>query len=1026
MSGKTDKIGAVAVVGGGIAGVQSALDLADMGFLVYLIEKTPAIGGVMAMLDKTFPTNDCSMCILSPKLVDCSRHQNIKILTGSEVMSINGEAGNFSVKVHKTPRYVDINKCTSCGECAEVCPISLPNEFEQGLVKRKAIYKYYPQAIPNAYVIDKIGDGKKKKCVNCGKCVEVCKAGAINQEEEPEDIDLKVGSVILAIGAQPFDPSVKKEFGYSLYENVVTSIEFERILSASGPYQGKILRPGDNKKPERIAWIQCVGSRDSSVDKEYCSSMCCMYTAKEAVIAKEHDSDIEPTIFYIDIRSFGKDFDKYIERAKKEHGIKYVRSRISEISEESESKDLILRYEDEHGELREDTFNMVVLSVGLCISEGRKKVMERLGLEVNDFGFPYSHQKNPVALVKPGIFMAGSFAEPQAIPESVMQASAAAAQAAALLKEAKGTLVAVKKKHPERDVYGEVPRIGVFICHCGINIGGKVDIPSVVEFAGKLDNVEFADENLYTCSEDTQKKIVEAINSHRLNRVIVAACTPRTHEPLFQKSLSEAGLNPYLLEMTNIREHCSWVHEDGEKATEKAKQLITMTAAKSRLLEPIPTMKINITQKALVIGGGIAGMTSALSLADQGFETVLVEKDKKLGGKLNNIHYTVEGITAEDLLAELDRKLQDNELVTVYTDSHLEKTDGYVGNYNSLIHTPDGEVEFKHGVVILAVGSEEYKPASYGYGTNEKIMTQPDLENMLDTMAPEDIKNGKTFVMIQCVESREGERNYCSRTCCMHAVKNALKIKELNPKAEVFILYRDLMTYGFWERYYKQAREKGVMFLQYDVNKKPEVIIDYNNDTIIIKTWEPLFREELEIKTDYLVLSSGMKPNSDNEEIAKMLKVPTNDDGFFLEAHVKLRPVDFSTRGVFLAGSCHAPKFIGESIYQAQAAAARAATLLAKPDLEAEANIAEINRDICTGCLTCVPLCPYTAIDSITETVNGKEIVYARVNEGLCQGCGSCVAACPSKAAEQRGFKNSQILAMIKANVSFADTGGVK
>ena len=1021
MSGKTEKIGAVAVVGAGIAGVQSALDLAEMGFLVYLIEKTPAIGGIMSMLDKTFPTNDCSMCILSPKLVDCSRNQNIRILTNSEVTGIKGKAGNFSVSIYKKPRYIDIDKCTSCGDCAEACPISIPNEFEQRLSERAPIFKHYPQAIPNAYVIDKTVYSKKKRCIDCMKCVKVCKAEAINHEEKPEDIDLKVGAVILAMGAQPFDPSVKKEFGYSVYKNVVTSLEYERILSASGPYEGKILRPGDGKKPKKIAWIQCVGSRDHTVHNEYCSAMCCMYTAKEAVITKEHEADIEPTVFYIDVRSFGKDFDKYIDRAKKEHGIKYVRSRVSEITEVPQTGDLTIRYEDESGDLHDDTFDMVVLSVGLCMSEGRKKVIDQLGLEMNEFGFAFSHQKDPVALIKPGIFMAGSFLEPQAIPESVMQASAAAASAAALIKEARGTLVTVKETPPQRDVSKEEPRIGVYVCHCGINISAKVDISSVVGYVKTLDNVVYVEDNLYTCSEDTQEKIAEAINTHRLNRIIVAACTPRTHEPLFQKSLADAGLNPYLLEMTNIREHCSWVTEDRDMATQKAKQLIAMTVAKSRLLESIPTMKINMTQKALVIGGGVAGMTSALSLADQGYETTLVEKGETLGGMLNTIHYTVEGINVCELFEKLKSDLQKNPLVTVYTDSKVEKVEGYVGNYKSIISTPDKEVAYEHGVIILAVGSQEYEPTSYEYTTDERILTQADMENRLHGSQAEDIKDGETFVMIQCVESRENERNFCSRVCCMQAIKNALKIKELNPKAEVFILYRDLMTYGFWEKYYKQARETGVMFLQYDPEKKPTVT---TGGDIIIKCWENLLQQELSLKADWLILASGMKPNAENEELAKLLKVPTNDDGFFLEAHVKLRPVDFSTRGVFLAGSCHAPKFIGESIYQAQAAAARAATLLAKPDLEAEATIADINTDTCTGCLTCAALCPYTAIDPVTKLINGREISYAVVNEGLCQGCGTCVAACPSGSIDQRGFKDRQIVAMIRAYAPYSSTGG--
>jgi heterodisulfide reductase subunit A len=1020
MSGK-EMIGAVAVVGGGIAGVQSSLDLADMGFKVYLIEKTPAIGGIMAMLDKTFPTNDCSMCILSPKLVDCSRHPNIEIMTLSEVKGIEGEPGNFKVKVHKKPRYVNIDKCTSCGACTEVCPIKLPSEFEQGLAMRKAAYKVYPQAIPNAYVIDKEGQPGYRGCIECMACVKACNVGAVEHEQAPEDIELDAGAVILAMGAHPFEPDVKKEFGYGKFKNVVTSLEFERILSASGPYQGHIKRPGDGKDPERIAWVQCVGSRDRTVKHEYCSAMCCMYTAKEAVIAKEHEPKISPTVFYIDVRSYGKDFDRYITRAKEEHGIRYVRSRISEIYEKRESGDLIIRYEDEKGDLHEEVFDMAVLSIGLCMNDSRSETLKELGLEVNEFGFAYSHQKDPVSLLRPGIFMSGSFMEPQAIPEAVMQASAAASQAAALLKDSRGSLAAPRAEYKERDVSGEEARIGVFLCHCGINIGSTVDVPGVVEFAKGLDNVVYADENMYTCSEDTQKKIADVIGEHKLNRVIVAACTPRTHEPLFKKSLAEAGLNPHLLEMTNIREHCSWVHSDCGLATQKSKDLVAMTVAKSRKLEPIPSMKIDVTQRALVIGGGVSGMTAALSLADQGYETLLIEREDRLGGRLNELHYTVEGIDIKELQADLHKRIEENGELKVHLSSSIKAIKGYVGNYEIEVETPGGTIEEKVGAVVVAVGAEEYKPSTYGYGSDDRIKTQSELESRLALIKPDMVEDGETFVFLQCVESREKGREYCSRICCMGALKNALKIKELNPRAEVFILYRDLMTYGFFERHYMQARDKGVMFLQFDPDRKPQVDI---GGRITLKVWEPMLGEELEIVADHLILSSGMKPDQDNDKLARMLKVPINQDGFFLEAHVKLKPVDFSTRGVFLAGCCHLPKFLGESIYQGQAAAARAATLLASPSLEAEPNIAIVDVDMCSGCKTCISLCPYNAIDSVTEEIDGIEVTHAQVNEGLCQGCGTCVAACPSGAMHQRGFKDDQILAMVRAIGSCQPGGG--
>ncbi|MEM0467059.1 MAG: CoB--CoM heterodisulfide reductase iron-sulfur subunit A family protein [Candidatus Thermoplasmatota archaeon] len=1012
MTKKTEKIGAVAVIGGGITGVQAALDLADMGFKIFLFEKTPAIGGVMAQLDKTFPTNDCSMCILSPKLVDCARHPNIQMYTNTDVEAIHGKPGNFTIKATKKPRYVDLQKCTACGSCADVCPIKLPNEYEFGLVDRKAIYKCYPQAIPNAYVIDKIGDGKKRKCVECMKCVEVCTSGAINHKEQPETFEVSVGAVIIAAGSTPFNPVIKPEFGYTKYKNVLTSIEFERILSASGPFQGKILRPSDQKEPKKIAWIHCVGSRDASVGNPYCSAMCCMYTAKEAVIAKEHSKHIEPTVFYIDIRSYGKDFDRYIDRAKQEHNIRYVRSRISEIIEDPKTKNLVIRYEDDCGELKNEVFDMVVLSVGLCSSEPRRhELLEKLGVPLNEFGFIRSHPDDPVTTNIPGVFVAGSILEPQAIPESVTQASAAAAKAAMLLADVRGTLVQEKTYPKERDVSDQEPRVGVFICHCGINIGGILDIEQLVSYTKKLPSVVHVEANLYSCSEDTQKKIAEAIKKHNLNRILVAACTPRTHEPLFQKSLRQAGLNPFLLEMTNIREQCSWVHMNTpKKATEKAEKLIAMNVAKTRLLQPIRTVQIPVIQTALIIGGGIAGMTAALSLADQGFETVLVEKENRLGGHLHDLFYTVDGVDIQKLLQSTTEKIRNHPRIKTYLNAQVKNVKGYVGNYESEIQTPAGLERYTHGVIVVATGVQEYIPTTYNYGKDNRILTQTNLEKQLATMTKDDIVDGETFVMIQCVESRDEKRSYCSRICCMQAVKNALKIKELNPKAEVFILYRDLMTYGFKEIFYKQAREQGIMFMQYDPCKKPKLEI---KKELSVNIYEPMLQETVEIPAHHVILASGMKPYEDTERLAKLLKVPITSDGFFLEAHVKLRPVDFSTRGVFLAGCCHTPKFIAESIYQGQAAAARAGTLLSSLFLESEPNVAVVNKEVCSGCKTCIITCPYHAIDSIQEEQKGKKVVYAKVNEGLCQGCGTCVAACPAGAIEQCGFKDRQILPMV-------------
>jgi heterodisulfide reductase subunit A-like polyferredoxin len=1459
-------VGAAMVVGGGIGGMQAALDLADAGIKVYLVETKSAIGGRMAQLDKTFPTNDCAMCTMAPRLVEIGRHRDIEILTLSDVERVEGQAGNFSITVKRRPRFVDETKCTGCGLCTSSCPVDLPSEFDFGLGQRKAIYRPFPQAVPNVFAISRRGAspcqagcpihqgaqgyvalvaqgrfdealdvilrdnpipsicgricthpceaactrrnvddpvnmpalkrfvtdrrpdyqlpkpsvperperiaivgsgpaglvcayhlrqkgyqpvvfealpvaggmlaagipsfrlprpvlnaeldrlraigieirvntpvgraigfdelrrqyaavfvaigahlerrlgvpgedlpgviggleflrrvnlegpraagrrvlvigggnsaldaartarrcgaeqvtlvyrrtraempadpreiedaeregvklvfltapnsfqaadgrlaglecmrmrlgapdasgrpapqpipgsefvlpadtvivtigqspdvatmgerlglvstkwgtlsadavtletavpgvfvggdcvtgpdvvvtamlaGKKaansidrwlngqdlragreiegpyhteyvvdtkgvlparqvavpaleaagraksfdevhigyteeqameeaRRCLSCGicsdchMCADACEAHAIDFSLQEEHREVKVGAVVLAPGFEPFDPAALPRYGYGRFPNVITALEFERILSASGPYSGHVQRPGD--------FIQCVGSRDC--ERDYCSSVCCMYATKEALMAKEHVGEgVECDIFFMDLRAFGKGFEAYYERAKG-RGVNYIRSRPTSIEETPGTGDLTIHYLGDGDRKKAREYDLVVLSTGMQAPRDAKRLAGLFGMDLNKFNFCQTSVFAP-AQVREGVYVGGPFTEPKDIPETVMQASAAAAKVLALLSEARGSLIAVKEYPPEIDVSGQPPRIGVFVCHCGSNIGGVVDVPSVVEYVRTLDNVVYAENNVYTCANDTQDRIKQQIHDHDLNRVIVASCSPRTHEPLFRNTCREAGLNPYLFEMANIRDQCSWVHmQEHEKATGKAKDLVRMAVAKSRLLDPLKKGKLEIKKAALVIGGGLAGMVAARELAAQGVPVYLVEREKELGGNLRRIRYLLNGERPQEALRNLIGAVSGDENIHVFTESRITAIDGSIGHFKTTISNGHGVETVEHGVVIVATGASQYQPKEFGYGNGcPEVITQLDLEARLSDRGQGGISG--TVVMIQCVGSRDKERPYCSRVCCTEAVKNALKIKQQNPQANVYVLYRDIRTYGFREAYYSKAREEGVVFLRYEEDRKPEVA--KNGGRLDVTVYAPLLEREIRIEADLVVLSAGIVPDHGNQETAQLLKIPRNQDGFFLEAHMKLRPVDFATDGVFVCGLAHAAKSIEESIIQAQAAAARASAILSKDYVELEGTISFVMDENCDGCAYCVDPCPYKALTLIEYVRGGSLKKTVEVNESLCKGCGTCQATCPKGGIVVRGFRPEQLAAQVAA-----------
>ena len=842
-------------------------------------------------------------------------------------------------------------------------------------------------------------------CIGCGLCEKVCLAGAVLYSDTPRITELEIGAVVVASGTGVFDPSRFDTYDYSNHPNVISSLEFERILSASGPYRGHLMRPYDLEEPKKIAWLQCVGSRDfNRCDNPYCSGVCCMYALKEAVISKEHaHGGLDTAIFFMDMRTYGKDFEKYYLRAQ-DQGVRFVRSRIHTVTP-VENGDLSVSYVDETGQMQSEVFNLVVLSVGLEAGAETLELAKRLGIELNSNRFVDTDGFTPVATSRPGFYVCGTLQGPKDIPQSVVEASAAACACSETMSESRWSVAKVKEIKPEKDVTGEKPRVGVFVCRCGINIAGVVDVPAVRQYAKSLPNVVYVEENLYTCSQDTQVKMAQMIEEQGINRVVVASCTPRTHEALFQETLMNAGLNKYLFEMANIRNQDSWCHSnDKVAATEKAKDLVRMAIARASLLDPLGEKRLDIVQGALVVGGGVAGMTAALGLAKQGFSVTLIEKDKELGGLSRRIAHTIEGKEVGKFLDGLVEEVKGNSRIELLTDARIAGFSGYKGNFLTQVQTgTEPEREISHGVAILATGAREYEPTEFGYGQNLGVMTQLQLDELV-TNNPGAAAAFNRVVMIQCVGSRNETNPNCSRVCCQTAVKHARELKKLNPDMEIIVLYRDMRMYGQLEEFYTQARKERIIFARFDPENQPRVDSDGAKLSVVFN--DHVLNRPVKVEADAVVLSAATL-SAENPGLASLLKIQTSPDGFFMEAHVKLRPVDFAAEGLFMCGTAHSPKLISESISQAMAAAARAGAFLAATDQTIGGVVAHVTPELCAACLVCVRSCPY-GVPQIIDNVS-------QINEALCQGCGTCVSECPAKAIELANYSDDQIMIKVEA-----------
>ncbi len=1001
-----EKVGAVLVIGSGVGGIRSAFDLAESGFKVYLTDRSPGIGGTLYQLETWFPDNQCELCKLLPVFNrdECSQfclrrdlsHPNIELIPNSIITKLTGEPSNFKASLDVKSRWVIEEKCTACGLCAQVCPVEVNDEFDRSLKKRKAIYIRNPQAVPNVYTVD------RENCTNCGKCVKVCPTKAVILNMPDTKCELSVGAVIVSSGSKEFDTAVMAQYGFGRYPNVLTNIQLERLLADAGPSGGQLLRPSDGKAPKKLAILQCIGSRDT--ERGYCSEVCCMYALKESLMLKKLYPDSEVTIFYMDLRAFGKDYYRYQLQAQ-QAGVKFQRCRVSRIRENPKTKNLFLLARAEDGKSVSSEYDMVVLSAAQCPSPSLNEINKAINLKPNQWGFVEAKGLYPTRTSRNGVFVSGSASGPSDICETVLKSSAAACEAAALIASARKSITNKTVQHEHKTSEDEEAKIAIFVCHCGEEIGGVVDFTKTIEFAKQLPNVTLVEDVGFLCLPETLEKVKESVIKSGANRVIMAACTPYHYNRLFTNTLKEAGIDASLWQLVNFREQLAWVHKDNKAlATGKAQSMLAMAVERLRVQELLTGPSMAVNQRCLVIGGGISGLMSAVSLADQGFGVDLIEKTGELGGHTWESFYDLAGDNPQIFLKSLIDKAQNNEKITLHLNSEVIGVSGYAGNYKSQVKSADSNItELAHGALIIATGAKDYQPTEYMFSKDKRVITQHELQKKIKEGS---LGKPAAVVMIQCVGSRNDAHPYCNRVCCSEAIANAIKIKEQSPDTQVFVLNRDIMSYGFKEQYYTRARELGVLFQRFEPDKEPKV--NANGKNLTVEVADPVLPGKLEIEAEMVVLSTGYIPEN-NRALAKMLSLELTEDGFFKELDTKFRPVDTVIDGIFVTGLASAPRNLSEKVMEAQAAAQRAANVLSREKLESGRVISEVDARRCSACGICVAVCPFEAryLDDENKVAVVKEI--------LCQGCGACVTACPNSAAKLRSLKDKQVFSMIEA-----------